>query len=395
MTVRSMALSELRMAGFHGIGRPQGQSPGVSRPPGDRNTAQTNANIRGAGSAMASALGVLTGSGATTLEGRTSDADVATVQVDQSRLLAAVPPQDMSVVVQQTAQEQINRGDALTANMRTITTGEHNFEIESGGNTFSFSINVFEGDDNASIQRRMAAAINESNVGVTASIQGSTEDGATVSVLTLTGNQTGESHAFTVRDTDDGNLVAAMGVDTASQEVRNAVFTVNGGEARTSQSNEVNIAAGVNITLTGEGRADITFGRETSQMVSAARDLVSAVNSAIRGTNPEDGRGSARFLNDLIGMNITFRPSLERAGINVRNDGQLEINESRLLAAAEDGSLERLFEGGGFGARAGRIANNAAGTGQYANPLPPVNASNNNFDFSNSSNQWELFNTFS
>jgi flagellar capping protein FliD len=342
---------------------------------------------------MAGALDAFSGrNSAAGVTGRSSDEDVAGVRVDNSRSIASMPPADTRIDVIQTAQAQVNEGDALTSSFAGVGSGMFNFEIQVNGRTHNFNISVSDTDDNNDIQNRMANAINARSIGVRAAVSTGTEDGAGTTTLTLTGSQTGTGGVFSVTDVT-GNLASAMGVTAATQDARNAEFTLNGGEVRTSQTNEVNIAAGVNITLAGEGRADISFGRSTGQAVSAAQDLVSAINSAIRGTNPNDGRGSARFLNDLIGMNITFSASLSRVGIDVQNNGQLSVDSARLQAAAEDGSLQSFFEGGGFAARAGRIASNTQAR-HYTNAPPPVNLGNNNFNFGNASDPWVMMNLF-
>jgi hypothetical protein len=381
-----MALSSLRNDGFFSIGTTS-RAPDVSRPGANQNSQpQTNANIRNAGQAMSSAIGVISGRNTGALQGNTANAEVATVQVDNKRTIASMPPRDTSVQVQQLARGQQNQGDALTASSRNVTAGEHTFSIEANGKTHEFTINVSADDTNGSIQRMMANTINASDIGVTAAVRTGTEDGATTSTLTLTGTQTGAGNNFTVT----GDIAQSMGVTDTTRAAQNAVYSLNNGETLTSQTNDINIAAGVNITLTGEGSTNITFGRTAEQAVSATRDLVSAINSAIRSTNPNDGRGSSRFINDLIGMNVTFTDSLARVGINVQNNGQLSIDEDRLRAAAADGSLERLD---GFTRRAGNIASNAA-TRHYANAAPPVNVSTNNFNFGNTANLWSSFNMF-
>jgi flagellar capping protein FliD len=289
---------------------------------------------------MASALNNLTGSNAV-LQGQTSDNDVATVQINNSRTIASMPPRDTTVNVEQIATAQVNQSDALTSSLRNVDADNFTFEIQSGNRTHTFNITVGENDTNAIIQRRMAEAINTRDIGVRAAVASGVEDGAATTTLTLTGTQTGAVNAFEVRDVT-GNLAAAMQLDSVTTEAQNAIFTING-DTRETASNEVNIAAGVNLTLTGEGEANITFGRTTAQSISAMRDLVSSINSAIRGTNPNHGRGSQRLVNDLIGANISFESSLARIGINVQQNGQLSINEDQLQAAAADGRLDQFF----------------------------------------------------
>jgi len=389
-----MALNHLRAEGYHGIGFPGSSRPqGGARSGANQNVPQTNAEIRGAGQAISKALGTLTGKTGE-IQGRTSDAAVATVAVNNSRTIKSMPPQDTTINVHQVAQAQTNVGEALTASSRNVTAGTHSFEIEANGTTHTFNINVSDSDNNATIQRRMAAAINDADIGITASVRTGTENGATTTTLTVAAARTGTDSEFTIRDAAGSGLVKAMGVNgltDESREARNAMYTVNGGEVRTSQSNEVNIAAGANVTLTGAGEAQITFGRSSEQAMTAARDLVNAVNSAIRGTNPNDGRGSARFLNDLISMNTNFSPSLSRVGIQVQGNGQLAINETRLQAAIEDGSFDRMS---GLINRMERISSNAANTRHYANAPPPVNVRTNNFDFGNTNNSWMMMDLF-
>jgi flagellar hook-associated protein 2 len=311
-------------------------------------------------------------------------------------------PQDMELTVQQTAQAQRNEGYTLTADARYVSSGAFSFEIEVGDSTHTFNINVLDSDDNESIQRRMAQAINTRNIGVTASVAtettGTGNNTETTSTLNLTAAQTGTNNAFTVTDVT-GNLADAMGVTTVDQEARNAIFSVNGGFERHSQSNEVSLAAGVTATLRYEGTTDISFARPTNEATRAVTDLVNSINSAISDTNARDGRGSARFLDDLRGMNRTFAPALARVGISVNNDGRLSIDQDRLSRAAEDGSLARLFENDsfGFGARVGRIAQNAAQSNFYVNAPSPVNISSGmggNFNFGNTFDTWSVLNMF-
>jgi flagellar hook-associated protein 2 len=393
-----MALNTLQASGWHG--RPNSSwNPSANLPgnTGNQNHITTNQNIRNAGRAISEAVGSLTGRGSVfgTIEGRTSDADVASVRVDSSRLISSMPPRDTTVNVQQTAQAQVNTGDALTSSARAVDSGVFRFSIEAGGRTHEFNINVLDSDDNASVHRLMANAINSRNIGVTASIQTGTADGAATSALTLTASRTGTNNAFSVTDTT-GNLTATMGVSAVDQQARNAVFSINGGQERVSQTNEISLAAGVTATLRGEGETNITFAHNAQDARSAVTDLVNSINSAMRNTNAGDGRGSARFLQDLHGLNRTFASALGRIGIEVQNNGQLAINENRLNSAIEDGSVSRFFEnrGSGFVSRVERLANNAVNTNHYVNAPPPVNFNNNNFNFGNTFDSWSMFNLF-
>jgi len=332
-----------------------------------------------------------------TLEGRSSYASVATVAADNARRVVSMQPQATRIDVRQVAQAQANEGDVLAAAGGAVGSGSFSFEIEAGGRTHTFNINVTGSDDNSSIHRRMAEAINSSDIGVRATVETARTDGTNTTQLNLTASQTGTNSTFTVRDVA-GNLTEEMGVTSTSQDARNAIFSLNGGFERHSQSNNVSLATGVTATLQGEGRTDISFGHNVTEAVRGVTDLVNALNSALRNTNAGDGRGSERFISDIQGMNRIFASQLSRVGIDVQNDGQLSINQDRLQRAAADGSLGRLFENNnsGFSARVSRIANNAASSNFYRNTPAPVNftSPNTGFNFGNVGNSWSFLNMF-
>jgi len=298
--------------------------------------------------------------------------------------------------VRQAATAQENEGASLAARERAVDAGTHNFSIETGGRTHTFSISVGANDNNEAIQRRMAEAINSRDIGVTAAVTAEGSASNRTTQLNLAGTRTGEGNTFSVSDTGSGRLVAETGISQVSQASQNAVFSINGGAERESATNQIDIGRGVTVTLQGEGTADITFARDTRQAVDSARELVNALNSALRNTNANDGRGSARFVSDIQGMNRAFSNTLSRVGINMEPNGQLTIDQARLENAAADGSLGRALDGQtGFGARAGRIASNAA-SGAYRNTPAPVNVTspNNQFNFGNVDNLWSMMNMF-
>ena len=267
--------------------------------------------------------------------------------------------------VKQTAQAQTNEGKGMDSSKSAVEAGEYSFSIEAGGKTHNFTINVDENDDNASIQEKMAAAINKQDIGVTATVTADDKTGTTS--LSLASDETGTDAAFTVKD-ESGNLAESMGVTDSTQKAQNAVYSVNGGAERTSQSNDVKLADGVTATLKGAGTTSISAERDTKSATEAAKKLVDAINTALKNAGAGDGRGAARLANDIKAMNRNFSGALAGVGITVSRNGELSIDEAKLEKAAQDGRLERVLgnEQSGFGARAERIANNAVDSEYYA-----------------------------
>lgn len=396
MTVGNMARSEVMinrvMGGFGGMGGVGGimgnlgpssvgsisaQFPnlGINNNAGFGADFTTSPAVREEGRNLLESLRAITNdrqSPFNTLRANSTEASVATATVDNARTLRTMPPQSTRVEVSQTAQAQVNSGQALTASGRDVATGNFAFSIEQGGRTFDFNINVLASDTNESIQRRMAAAINQRNIGVTASVETTAASGGNpaTSALNLTASNTGTNAAFSIVDRT-GNLAATLGVDTTDQQARNAVFSLNGGPNRSSQTNEVFLAPGVNATLRDVGTTTITFNRDTDTAVRAATEFVASINSAMS-INAPRGSGAERFVADLAQMNRTNSAALSRVGINVGNDGRLSINQDALQRAAGDGSLERLLgsSDSAFNVRAERIATNAARSNVYQNVQP-------------------------
>jgi len=314
-------------------------------------------------------------------QGVTSDSKVATVSVNNS-LTTSFGVQNLTknpieLEVRQTAQAQINAGQAMNSFGRGVSEGVFNFEIETSSGVHSFSLTVGASDTNETIQRRMALAINQRDIGITASAEtsGATQNAARTTALTLTANNTGTNSAFTINDTS--GLTAAMSVANATQEARNAVYSTDGVNERTSQSNTVSLAAGVTATFQDTGTTTVSLERDPRAATDAVTNFVNSVNSALNSVNASDGRGSARFVSDLQGMTRSNSAALSRVGITVSRNGQMTIDTVRLERAARDGSLEQLFASGQFGinARAERIASNATTTNTY-NDMPAVFSAN-------------------
>ena len=380
MTIGNMArnqvmVNRIMVGDFGGVRGNQGLSPQAPHWPnlnvGSNNNFATSPAIREAGRSMLESVQALTQrqSPVSNLRAATTNADVAAVAVDNSRINRTNPPRDVSLNVEQIARAQTNAGDTVAARGRAVNSGNYAFTIEAGGRTHEFTINVLDTDNNESIQRRMAAAINQRNIGIRAEVgtTAATNNAPASSALTLTAANTGTNAAFTVTDTR-GDLAATMGVDTINTEAQNAVYRIDGGPARTSQTNQVSLAPGAAATLRDAGTAEISFARDTASAVAAATNLIDSINAALRNTRPSDGPGAERFISDIQLMNRINAPALSRAGIDVGFDGRLEINEDRLERAAQDGSLERLFSAdSAFVSRAEQIATNATRTNLYQN----------------------------
>lgn len=258
---------------------------------------------------------------------------------------------DTNVTVKQVASGQVNEGSKLSATGKALSTGWKQFEIEVDGKKTQVSFQVTSTDNNESIQKKMAEAINAKNIGVKASV--SYDSTNKTSQLKLESTNTGDDvkNKFTVRDvTNGGNAVSAMGIGTATQNAQNAIYKINDGDYVTSKSNKVDLGNGVTATLkkASDTPVKVSLGTESKSSINKVRDMVNAFNGLLAtAEDNKNDRSAARLLNQLKGLSTSYSASLERIGISVSSDGYLSIDSDKMEKAAENGNLEKFFKQNG------------------------------------------------
>jgi len=304
------------------------------------------------------------------------------------------------VSIEQIATGQENRGTALSATAISGFGGTHTFEIEVDGQVRQLSFTAGFTDNNRTVQQRMADAINQANIGVTASIAANSASGT--NALNIAARATGDVAAasFAIRDIGDGNIVERMGVAAATQSAQEARFTVNG-EQRTSNVNNVQIG-GVSATLRAPATEPVRIEQTTDAAagLNQVRDMVGSFN-ALMDVARNNANVNPRLQQDLDGVLRSFGPGLRDLGIDIGQDGRLTINQARLEQAAtriEGGGLSRIetffqeFGGHSFGDRISAIANRAVNNPQQYAARPPATGGGG-FSPSNPSEQ-DIFTLF-
>jgi len=215
----------------------------------------------------------------------------------------------------------------------------------------------------------MANAINNSNAGVRASVAFDAE--TNTSMLRIEGTTTGSNpeNAFTVTDLGGGNLVAQTSANDVARQGQDAIFRVNDGPERRSQSNTVFIGNGVTATFnsTSEQAARITWGQEANANVSrsSVESMVRSFNDLFTAAAERTGDPrSQRLASSMVNISSVFASSLSSIGIGFDNSGRMTINTQRMNQAAESGALERFFSDSSgrnsFASQLGRLADNVS-----------------------------------
>jgi len=364
------------------------------------NAMQYISDIKSASSAVSSAIRELSGPAFSQKTMVSSDNDVMTVSFTGSNLSNV---NDMSVKVDQIAMGQLNEGNRMASNaLYSGDRGSNRFEIETGGKTTQLSINVLAGDSNRDVQQKMATAINNAGLGLRATVE--TDSATNTSMLRVESTNVGtaDRNAVSIRDVT-GNAVAQTGANQVSRERQDAIYRVNGGEARVSQSNNVNLGNGVSATLRAASDREVTVsrGNDISIIRGVVESLVRSYNNlfsaAAENVNDPRAQGLASRLMNVTGA---FSRSLQDLGIGFDSTGKMTIDSARFNQAMESGKVEQFFtEGGrnfGFGAALGRLTDNVSNnTSNFVSSSMFGNSVAGNFSYSGMGNaiQFSLMNS--
>ncbi|RLB82873.1 MAG: hypothetical protein DRH17_04395 [Deltaproteobacteria bacterium] len=239
-----------------------------------------------------------------------------------------------NVSVTDLALAQENTGLALNAaDPSVVNLGSNTFNININGQDHELGIEVVDGDTNEAVLQKMAAAINDASIGVTAQITNGSVDGT--QHLVITADQTGTASSFAVSDIS-GNAVTATGADTVSTAAQNAAYTVDG-TGYTSETNTIYLDDGlVTVNLKGTGEAILTVAPDQNEVKDAITAFVSEINSFIGFLENNSDYIQDEVLSSVNSFIAKHRGELESFGITQAEDGKLVIDTDKLGTAVRD-----------------------------------------------------------
>jgi flagellar hook-associated protein 2 len=263
-----------------------------------------------------------------------------------------------NISVAQIAQTQENTGLELNAADSSVADlGTNTFNINISGQDQELSIDVVEGDTNEDVLQKMAQAINNANIGVSAEATVGAQEGTkTIAVIS---DNTGAASAFTISDVS-GNAVVATGADSVSIAAQNATFEVDGINY-TSDSNTIYLDEGlVMVNLQGAGESTLTVTPDEEKVKNAVTGLVSEVNSFI-----DLLQKNSDYINDEVLSSVNsyindHQGELESFGITRAEDGTLEVDTDKLTTAMNQNMAEIKEAFGGFDGLAVQLNNYAS-----------------------------------
>jgi flagellar hook-associated protein 2 len=245
--------------------------------------------------------------------GSSSDTNVLTLSSASSSAVAGTH----TIVVQNLAQTSSAASDAVGASDKL--TGGITFQVGSGGWQ---TVNVGDGSTAATLSG-LSAAINNADLGVTASVLTNADGTARLSLVSQTDGSAGQitianstnnsSSPTTLADSTTPDTNTGLGLTTI-QKGLDATMTVDGVPNITSASNTVTTAIpGVTFQLLSTGTANpdgtpetvqVVIDNDTSSIETAVNTFVTDYNSTIQAINAQEGKDSSGNPEPLYGSSV-------------------------------------------------------------------------------------------
>lgn len=243
------------------------------------------------------------------------------------------------------ATTQENLGVFLPGNSRVaLAPDNYSFDVGINDMNYEFQFSVGESETNQAVQERLVRLINNSDIGLRASLAES--EGRTSLRLTseATGLAPGKEQIFTISDdhtSKTSGTVEYFGLDYTSRDAANASFSVNG-EELTSPSNHLTLEQLFEVRLTGisSGEQATTIGLKTDveSLTDNVYHLVGGYNEFIKAASSylETQTRSRQLVREMKGIASVYEDSLESIGLNLEEDGTLAIDKDTLRETASN-----------------------------------------------------------
>lgn len=250
-----------------------------------------------------------------------------------------------NISVAQIAQNQENIGLELNkADASGVNLGTNTYNINVNGQDYELSIEVMDGDTNEAVLQKMATAVNEAGIGVTAKVVAGS--GAETQQLVISSDNTGLAAAFSVSDIS-GNAVAATAVEIVSTEAQDAQYTIDG-TGYTSGSNTISLDDGmVTVNLKGVGESTLEIAPDANTVKNTISALVSEINALVGFLESNSDYIKDEVLSSVNAYIDDHHSKLETFGITLGDDGKLGIDNTKLMEAIDQNpaGIKETFAG--------------------------------------------------
>lgn len=243
-------------------------------------------------------------------------------------------PEPLTFKVEQLAEPQVNTGNFLPPTARNLFAGAYSFDVESAGVTYQIDFSVESNDTNQSVQNKLGRLINNSGIGIKASIV-TGENGHKALKLTseAVGSRTGSPVQFNITEQNDNltsGIVETLGLNKVSNYPANAVLTIND-EQIISESNSFIVDNSYEINLKGTsaefGEAHVGVAKNTDPIKEELGKFADYYNKLLDLSKSTNSFELQRLNRQITGLTSRYVSTLEQNGLSVSEDYKLEVND--------------------------------------------------------------------
>ncbi len=266
---------------------------------------------------------------------------------------AAAPP--IEIGVQALASTQTNLSSFLNGNAPiALPPDTYSFDIGINDMNYEFQFGIKAGETNRDIQNRLSRLINHSNIGLTSEIiEGEHGTSALRIESEATGLKPGKNMIFSVSDdktSKTSGMVSYLGLDYISHNASNAKFTLNG-EPREARSNTFTVENIYEIQLQGVSSdensiSSIGLKTDYDALADNVAQLAGSYNGFLYAVDEfQHLHSSSKQLKDeMSGITSVYKDNLHNIGLNVQDDGSIEVDREALSTAIHENDAQDKFQ---------------------------------------------------
>lgn len=269
--------------------------------------------------------------------------------VAEAKYINSDSPRDkvesVDLSIERVAQNQINKGFYLPMSDMELPPGSYSFDVSTNISSYELQLNIAETDTNYSVQTRLARLINNSNIGLNASV--SFDDNASALILSSVSNGSYDGdQPFEISDEDtsqQNGLIDYFGIRNVTQNAGWAKYTVNGEEFE-SPSNQVEVNNTYAVNLKKASSESITLGTkpDVESLKENIKGLTGAYNSFVKSAAEylEKYPRTTLLVNSMKRMTSGYQDQMSILGISQDEQGTLRVDEDVLEKKLTEGEIE-------------------------------------------------------
>ncbi|MCR5655742.1 MAG: hypothetical protein K6G07_08940 [Lachnospiraceae bacterium] len=254
----------------------------------------------------------------------------------------------LAIEVKALAGPQVNMGRAVPASEPIGLPGDtYSFDLTVNDLSYEFQFKIADGDTNVDVQNRLKRLIDHADVGIKAEV--TEENGmSTLQMVSAKNGSTARGYQFMISDdqtSKSSGVVAYFAMDHVERAASDAEFVLNGME-RSTTSNNFTIEKMYEITLNGvspeEGvTANIGIKADTENLMANLKKLAGGYNEFLGSAiaYAEKYPKSNQLVREMWSIAGDYAQPLSEVGLNIAEDGTLDIDENALQQSVNDGSI--------------------------------------------------------